>query len=87
MYSNDMYLKTDHVQFNKPLQHCRNICDFPPDLNIGDPDGSFAGDGLVDDEVDVEVDDDDVGADGADGVDADPRRSEPQYWLTFKGRE
>ena len=67
---------------NKPLQHWTNILGFAPDLNIGDPDGSFAGDGLVDDEVDVEVD-------GDDGDNADPRRSkeEPRYLLTFKGRE
>ena len=67
---------------NLCIKNCRNICDFPPDLNIGDPDGSFAGDGLFDDEVDVKVD-------GDDGDDADPRRSkeEPRYLLTFKGRE
>ena len=58
---------------NKPLQHWTNIRGFSPDLNIGDPDGSFAGEGLVDtDEVDVK-DDSDGADDGADGDDADPR--------------
>ena len=89
MYFLHVHLKTDHVKLNKPLQHWTNILGFSPDLNIGDPDVSFAGDGLDDtDEVDVEDDSD--GAD--DGDDAGPRVGDevpsslfPRYMPEFKG--
>ena len=44
-----------HVKLNKPLQHWTNIRGLEPDLNIGDPEGSLAGENLVGaDEHDVE---------------------------------
>ena len=94
MYFLHVHLKTNHVKLNKPLQHLTNILGFSPDLNIGDPDGSFAGEGLIDtDEVDVE-DDSDGADDGADGDDADPRVGDevpssllPRYLPEFKGKD
>ena len=58
-----------HVKLNKPLQHWTNIRGLEPDLNIGDPEGIFAGEDLVGaDEHDVEG-----GGNGDDVEDGDRR--------------
>ena len=88
MYYLHVHIETDHVKLNKPRQHWTNIRGFAPNLNIGDPDGRFAGEGLVD------ADDFDVEDDGGDGDDADPKVGDkepssvlPRYLLVFKGRD
>ena len=40
-------INVGHVKLSKPLQHWTNIRGLEPDLNIGDPEGSFAGEDLV----------------------------------------
>ena len=88
MYYLHVHIETDHVKLNKPRQHWTNIRGFAPNLNIGDPDGRFAGEGLVD------ADDFDVEDDGGNDDDADPRVGDkesssvlPRYLPVFKGRD
>ena len=64
-----------HVKLNKPLQHWTNIRGLEPDLNIGDPEGSFAGEDLVGtDEHDVEGDLDVEGEGNGDDLEDGDRR-------------
>ena len=64
-----------HVKLNKPLQHWTNIRGLEPDLNIGDPEGSLAGEDLVGtDEHDVEGDLDVEGEGNGDDLEDGDRR-------------